>query len=132
MNILENDPSAASLTNAVSNFGTAHATTQESPLNTSTSINAMQGQIMLCNAICNQPPAGMLQYPQQTNQGRQARGSQRGQQQNQGQQGQPSGSSGGTNNGGGQNGLCRGNGNGSGYNQGSGMTFNGGGGSYPT
>jgi hypothetical protein len=35
------------------------------------SINAMQGQIqMLCNALGNQPPAGMPQYPQQTNQGR--------------------------------------------------------------
>ncbi len=33
------------------------------------SINAMQGQIqILCNAICNQPPTSMLQYPQQNNQ----------------------------------------------------------------
>jgi hypothetical protein len=91
----------------------------------------MQGQIqMLCNALGNQPPAGMPQYPQQTNQGRQARGGQCGQQQNQGQQGQPSGNGGGTNNGGGRNGLYRGNGTGGGTNPGS--TFNGGGGSYPT
>jgi hypothetical protein len=41
--------------------------------NNNASINAMQGQIqMLCNAIGNQPPAGMIKYTQQTNQGCQA------------------------------------------------------------
>jgi hypothetical protein len=49
---------------------------------------------------------------------------------NQGQQGQPNGSGFGSNNGGSQNGLYRGNG--SGYNQGRVTTFNGGIGSYPT
>jgi hypothetical protein len=85
---------------------------------------------MLCNALGNQPPAGMPQYPQQTNQGRQSQGSQRGQQLNQGQQRQPSGSGGGTNNGGRRSELYRGNGNDGGANPGS--TFNGGGGNYPT
>jgi hypothetical protein len=133
MNNVKNDPSAAYLTDAVFNFGAAYTATQESLHNNNTSINAIQGQIqMLCNALGNQPPACMLQYPQQTSQGRQAQGGQHGQQQNQGQQGQPSGSSGGTNNDGGPNRLYRGNGNVSRYNQGSGMTFNSSGGSYPT
>jgi hypothetical protein len=88
MNAIENDASAASLTNAVSNFGVAYATTQESLRKNNASINAMQGQIqMLCNAIGNQPPTSMLQYPQQNNQDHRAWGSWRGQQQNQGQQG---------------------------------------------
>jgi hypothetical protein len=85
---------------------------------------------MLCSALGNQPPAGMPQYPQQTNQGLQARGGQCGQQQKQGQQGQPSGGGGGTTNGGRQNGLYRGNNTSGGTNPGS--TFNSGGGSYPT
>ena len=69
MNAIEGNPSAASLTGAVSNFGVAYATTQESLRNNNASINAMQGQIqMLYNALGNQPPAGMLQYPQQNNQ----------------------------------------------------------------
>jgi hypothetical protein len=71
MNAIENDPSAAYLTNAVSDFGAAYAAMQGSLCNNNASINAMQGQIqMLCNALGNQPPAGMPQYPQQTNQGR--------------------------------------------------------------
>jgi hypothetical protein len=107
MNAVGDNPSAASLTDTVSNFGAAYVVMQESLRNSNTSINAMQGQIqMLCNALGNQPPAGMLQYPQQTNQGHQARSGQHGQQQN--------------------------NGNGSGYYQGSGMTFDSSGGSYPT
>jgi hypothetical protein len=131
MNAVEDDQSVAYLTNAVSNFGVAYAATQESLRNNNASINAMQGQIqMLCNTLDNQPPAGMPQYPQQTNQGCQAQGRQRGQQQNQGQQGQPSGGGGGTNNGGGQNGLYRGNNTSHGTNPGS--TFNSGSGSYPT
>jgi hypothetical protein len=70
MNAVENNPSATSLTNAVSNIGVAYATMQESLRNNNASINAMQGQIqMLCNTIGNQPLARMLQYPQQTNQG---------------------------------------------------------------
>jgi hypothetical protein len=133
MNTVEDDASAASPTNAVSKFGAAYATTQESLCNRNASINSIQGQIqMLCNAIGNQPPAGMLQYPQQNNQKHQAHGSQRGQHQKQGQQGQPGGGSGGTNNGVKKNVLYRGNSNGSGYNQGSGMAFNGGSGRYPS
>jgi hypothetical protein len=70
MNAVEDDPSATYLTDAASNFGVAYATTQESLHNNNTLINAMQGQIqMLCNALGNQPPADMPQYPQQTNQG---------------------------------------------------------------
>ncbi len=62
MNAIEDHPSAAYLTNAVSNFGAAYAATQESLCNNNASINAMQGQIqMLCNAFGNQPPAGMPQ-----------------------------------------------------------------------
>ncbi len=102
MNTVEDNPSATYLTVTVSNFGVAYTAMQESLPNNNTSINAMQGQIqMLCNAFGNQPPAGMPQYPQQTNQGHQSRGGQRGQQQNQGQQGQPSSGGGGSNNGGG-------------------------------
>jgi hypothetical protein len=52
MNFVDEDASAASLTDAVSNFGGAYTTTQESIQNNNASINAMQGQIqMLCNAI---------------------------------------------------------------------------------
>ncbi len=73
MNAIEEDPSAAYLTDAVSNVGATYAATQESLHNSNASINAMQGQIqMLCNALGNQPPTGMPQNPQQTNQGRQA------------------------------------------------------------
>jgi hypothetical protein len=133
MNAVEDDASADSLTNAVSNFGTAYAATQESLCNNNTSINAIQGQIqMLCNTIGNQPPAGMLQYPQQNNPDCQAPGSHCGKKQNLTQQGQPIGSGHGTTNGSGGNSLCRGNGGGGGYNQGSGMNFNGGGGNCPT
>jgi hypothetical protein len=117
MNAVEDDASAASLTNAVSNFGAAYTAMQESLRNNNASINAMQGQSqMLCNAIGNQPPAGMHQYPQQNSTDHCARGGRCGQQQNQGQQGQTIGSSWGTNNGGGGNGLYRGNGGSGGYN----------------
>jgi hypothetical protein len=127
-NAVEDNASAASLTNAVSDFGTVYATMQESLRNNNASIKAMQGQIqMLCNAIGNQPPASMLQYPQKNHQDCQARGGQCGQQQNQGQQGKPSGGGPGTNNSGSGNRLCS-----RGYNQGSGMTFNSGGGNHPT
>jgi hypothetical protein len=68
MNAVEDNASANSLIYAVSNFGMAYTTTQESLCNNNTSINSMQGQIqMLCNAIGNHSPAGMLQYPQQKN-----------------------------------------------------------------
>jgi hypothetical protein len=81
MNAVEDNPSAPYLTDAVSN-GAAYAATQESPQNNNASSNAMQGQIqMLCNTLGNQPPAGMPQYPQYSNQGRQTRGNQRGQRQ---------------------------------------------------
>jgi hypothetical protein len=64
-NTVEDDASAASLTNAVSNFSAAYDAMQDSLCNNNTSINAMQGQILMpCNAIGNQPPASMLQYPQ--------------------------------------------------------------------
>jgi hypothetical protein len=54
MNAVEDDASAASLTDAFSNFGMAYAPTQESLCNNNASINAIQGQIqMLCNAIGN-------------------------------------------------------------------------------
>jgi hypothetical protein len=69
MNAIKDNPSAAYLTNAVSNFGALYTITQESLRNNHSSINAMQGHIqMLCNASGNQRPAGMRQYPQQTNQ----------------------------------------------------------------
>ncbi len=45
MNAVEDNPSAASPMDAVSNFGTAYAPTQESLHNNIASINAMQGQI---------------------------------------------------------------------------------------
>jgi hypothetical protein len=65
MSAVEDNLSATSLTDTISNFGVAYATTQESLHNNNTFINAMQGQFqMLCNAIGNKPPAGMLQYPQ--------------------------------------------------------------------
>jgi hypothetical protein len=130
-NAVEDNASVAPLTNAVSNFGTAYATTQESLRNNNASINAMQGLIqMLCNAIGNQPPSSMLRYPQQNNQDHRARSSCRGQQQNQGQLRQPIGSGCGSNNGGKGNGLYKGNS--GGYYQGGGMNFNGSGGNYPT
>jgi hypothetical protein len=54
MNSIEDNPSAAYLTDAVSNFGVAYAATQESLCNNNAAINAMQGQMqMLCNAIGN-------------------------------------------------------------------------------
>jgi hypothetical protein len=63
MNAVEDDASAASLTNAVSNFGRAYAATQESLCNNNTSINAVHGQIqMLCNIISNKPLSSILQY----------------------------------------------------------------------
>ncbi len=67
MNTVEDSASAAlSLNNNVSNFCMAYATMQESLHNNNTSINVMQWQNqMLCNIIGNQPPSGMLQFPQQ-------------------------------------------------------------------
>jgi hypothetical protein len=68
MNAIEDDPSAAYLTDAVSNFSAAYPAMQESLRNNNASINTMQEQIqMLCNALGNQPPAGIPQYPRQTN-----------------------------------------------------------------
>ncbi len=43
MNAVKDNPSAASLTNAVSNFGMAYAAMQESLCNNNAAINAMQG-----------------------------------------------------------------------------------------
>jgi hypothetical protein len=54
MNAVEGNASAASLTDAVSNFGAAYPATQESLHNNNATINAMQGQIqMLCNKTGN-------------------------------------------------------------------------------
>jgi hypothetical protein len=47
MNTAEDDPTATYLTNAVSNFGAAYATRQETLRNNNASINAMQGQIQM-------------------------------------------------------------------------------------
>ncbi len=55
-----------SLTDAVSNFGAAYATTQESLRSTTANIAAMQGQIqMLCQAIGAGQPPPAIQYQQQ-------------------------------------------------------------------
>ncbi len=53
-----NDGDMASLTDAVSNFGTAYAATQESLRSNKANITAIQGQLqMLCQALGNgQPP----------------------------------------------------------------------------
>ena len=60
-----NDASA-SLTDAVSNFGTAYVATQESLQSNTANIMAIQGQLqMLCQAISNgQPPTGVINYQQ--------------------------------------------------------------------
>ncbi len=57
---------AESLTDAVSNFGTAYAATQESLRSTTANIAAMQGQIqMLCQVIGVGQPSPAIQYQQQ-------------------------------------------------------------------
>ncbi len=76
------DEDAESLADAVSNFGTAYATTQESLRSTTTNIAAMQGQIqMLCQAIGAGQTLPAIQYQQQhpcRPGGRRGRGQQHG------------------------------------------------------
>ena len=74
-----NDDAEASLTDAVSNFGTAYAATQESLQSNTANIMAIQGQLqMLCQAIGNgQPPPGIINY-QQRPRGGCSRGQHRG------------------------------------------------------
>jgi hypothetical protein len=96
---LANDDDTASLTDAVSNFGTAYAATQESLQSNTANINAIQGQLqMLCQALGNgQPPPGVINYQQRPRGGR-GRGQQRG-----GNNGGRGGNGGGGYNGGGAN-----------------------------
>ena len=60
------DDAWASLTDAVSNFGMAYATTQVSLRSNIANIMAIQGQLqMLCQAVGNgQPPPGVINYQQ--------------------------------------------------------------------
>jgi hypothetical protein len=125
---LANDDDTASLTDAVSNFGTAYATTQESLRSNTANINAIQGQLqMLCQALGNgQPPPGVINYQQRPRGGR-GRGQQRG-----GNNGDRGGYGGGGYNGGGANyisGNHTANGGGGGYNGGNQNTHGGGSGS---
>jgi hypothetical protein len=116
---------AESLMDAVSNFGTAYTTTQESLRSTTANIAGMQGQIqMLCQAIGTGQPPPAIQYEQQHP--RRPRGG-RGRGQQHGGGGHNDGShGGGGNNFGGSGG---GNRNGSGgYNGGDGGHNSGGGG----
>jgi hypothetical protein len=66
-----NDASA-SLMDAVSNFCTAYAPTQESLRSNTANIMAIQGQLqMLCQAVGNgQPPPGVINYQQRPRGGR--------------------------------------------------------------
>ncbi len=74
-----NDNASASLTDAVSNFGTAYAPTQEALRSNTANIMAIQGQLqMLCQAVRNgPPPPGVINYQQRPRGGR-GRGQQRG------------------------------------------------------
>ena len=74
----DNDASA-SLIDAVSNFGTAYAATQESLQSNTANIMATQGQLqMLCQAVGNgQHPPGIINYQQRPRGGR-SRGQQHG------------------------------------------------------
>ena len=73
------DDASASLTDAVSNFGTAYAATQETLRSNTANITAIQGQLqMLCQAVGNgQPPPGVINYQQRPRGGR-GSGQQRG------------------------------------------------------
>ena len=132
-----NEDASASLTDAVFNFGTAYATTQETHQSNMANIMAIQGQLqMLCQAVGNgQPPPGVINY-QHCPRGGRCRGQQRGGNNN-GRRGYGGGynGSGGNNHGGGganQN-TNGGDGGGSGYNNSNqnangGSGYNGGGG----
>ncbi len=73
------DDASASLTDEVSNFSTAYATTRETLRSNTATITAIQGQLqMFCQAIGNgQPPPGVTNY-QQRPRGGCGRGQQRG------------------------------------------------------
>ena len=115
MGMANDEDDTASLTDAVSNFGTAYAATQESLRSNTANITAIQGQLqMLCQALGNgQPPQGAINYQQRPRGGR-GRGQQRG------------------GNNGGRGGYGGGgyNGNGAHYNGGNQQTTNGGSGGY--
>jgi hypothetical protein len=133
MNAVEDDARTASLTDAVSNFGTAYATMQERIHSNNDSSNAIRGRSKRsAMQLATSPLPACFNTHSKTTKIFKHKAASMANNKTQGQQGQPSGGGGGTNNGGGRNGLYRGNNNGSGYNQGSGMTFNGGGGNYPT
>jgi hypothetical protein len=72
MGMANDEDDTASLTDAVSNFGTAYAATQESLRSNTANINAIQGQLqMLCQALGNgQPPPGVINYQQRPRGGR--------------------------------------------------------------
>ncbi len=117
---------AESLTDAVSNFGTAYAATQESLRSTTANIAAMQGQIqMLCQAIGASQPPPAIQYQQQHPR-RPPGGQGRGQQHGGGGHNGGNHSSSGGNFGGGSGGGSRNSG--SGYNGGGSGHNSGGGG----
>jgi hypothetical protein len=118
------DDALASLTDAVSNFGTAYTATQESLRSNTANIMVMaiQGQLqMLCQAVRNgQPPPGVINYQLRPRGGR-GRGQQRG-----GNNGGGGGYGGGGYNGGGGNQNA--NGGSGGYNGGNQNAYNGSGG----
>ena len=72
MGLANDDDDTPSLTDAISNFGTAYAATQESLQSNTANINAIQGLLqMLCQALCNgQPPPGVINYQQRPHGGR--------------------------------------------------------------
>jgi hypothetical protein len=117
-----NDNAEASLTDVVSNFGTAYAATQESLQSNTANIMAIQRQLqMLCQAIGNgQPLPGVINYQQRLCDGH-GRGQQRG-----GNISGGGGHGGGGYNGGGGNQNASGGG--GGYNGGNQNANNGGGG----
>jgi hypothetical protein len=79
MGLANDDDDTASLTDAISSFGTAYTATQESLRSNTANINVIQGQLqMLCQALGNgQPPPGVINYQQRPRGGR-GRGQQRG------------------------------------------------------
>jgi hypothetical protein len=124
---LANNDDTATLTDAVSNFGTAYAATQESLRGNTATITAIQGQLqMLCQALGNgQPPPGGTNY-QQRPRGGCGRGQQHG-----GNNGGRDGYGGGGYNGNGANynsGNQTANSGGRGYNHGGTQNAHGGGG----
>jgi hypothetical protein len=129
--VATDNKASASLTDSVSNFGTAYAATQESLQSNTANIMAIQGQLqMLCQAIGNGPPPHCVINYQQCPRG----GCSRGQQRSGNNGGGSSYGGGGYNGGGGNNngsgvGNQNANGGGGGYNGGN-QNGNGGGGGY--